>query len=215
MSLVLAAGPVRADGIPFLGGTLGGTVTYQGGNVLLKFLYQQASFNNELFAFRMPTGQTFDPKNAVAIFNNHNDPAGTTFSFDPHAVLGLNPGDELIFGICSNVSSNGTLDCGGGRRGESLIYSGDGSRNPDGVAHARFEASCSNAGICGSFTGNVMGFEDLREHVSDHDYNDVVFSIQQTPQSSVPEPTSMALMASGLMGMGGTGWLRRRRLSRE
>ena len=209
-----SASPARADGFPFTGGTLGAPVTYQGGTVMVTFLYQAALFNNQLFAFRNAIGQTFDPASAIPLFGN-KDPVGTTFSFDPGAAWGLEPGDEIIFGICTNVPNGDALSCGDAGSANAIVYSGDASRNFDGVAHARVDGNCADADICGSYTGQVVAFEDIREvdpdFPPDHDYNDVIFGVEQMPNTAVPEPLTMSLLATGLAGMGGASLLRRRR----
>ena len=209
-----SASPARADGFPFTGGTLGAPVTYQGGTVMVTFLYQAALFNNQLFAFRSAIGQTFDPANAISLFSN-KDPMSTTFSFDPGALWGLEPGDEIIFGICTNVPNGDALSCGTAGSANAIVYSGDAARNFDGVAHASVADDCTNTDICGSYTGQVVAFEDIREvdpdFPPDHDYNDIIFGVEQMPNTAVPEPVTMSLLATGLAGMAGTSLVRKRR----
>ena len=210
----VSAAPARADGFPFTGGTLGAPVTYQGGTVMVTFLYQAALFDNQLFAFRNAVGQTFDPASAVPLFGN-KDPIGSTFSFDPGALWGYQPGDEIIFGICTNLPNGDSISCGDFGSANAIVYSGDASRNFDNTAHARVQDNCANADVCGSYTGQVVAFEDIREVdptlPPDHDYNDVIFGVEQMPSTATPEPVTMTLLATGLAGMGGTSMLRRRR----
>lgn len=207
LSLVAVA-PARAQ----IGGVPGGTVTYTGGQVTLTLLFQEALFENELFVFRSAIGNTFDPANAVAVFSNKAG-IGSTFTFNPAAELGLAAGDELIFAICTNVPSGDAVSCGSFGDANAVLYSGPASRNFDNAIHAQVATSCSGA-YCGTFTGTAVAFEDIREInpdmiPPDHDFNDLVFGVTQT---TVPEPVTMTLLATGLAGMSGASiWKRRRR----
>jgi hypothetical protein len=48
--------------------------------------------------------------------------------------------------------------------------------------------------------GYYLGIEDLRLNSSDHDYNDMVI---QVGDLSVPEPGTLVLLTSGMLGLGG------------
>ena len=209
--LAATAGTARADGEPFGGGVLGGSVTYEGGQVMLTFLYEAATFKNQLVIFRTAAGQSFDPANAVLAFTNR-DPIGTTFSFDPGALWGLEAGDKLIFAICANVDAGSGVDCGGAGMANAVLYDGSAGSNPDNVSHARTADGCPNPAMCTFTGGQVMAFEDIREDAPplpiDRDYNDLVFGIEQMPDTAVPEPMTMTLLATGLVGIGA---MRRRR----
>lgn len=213
--LILVAAPAaHADGDPYTGGTAGGQVMYQGGQVTFTLLYQRALYENELFVFASAIGNAYDPANAVNIFSNRNA-IGSTFSFDPSAELGLSTGDELIFAICTNVPSGSPIGCGSFGSANAVLYSGPAERNFDNAVHARVDDGCSVASICGSFSGgHVVAFEDIREVdpmlTPDHDFNDIVFGVTQTPTTVIPEPMTMSLLASGLVGMSGAGIFRRR-----
>lgn len=212
-ALALAAAPLAAQA--FVGDQPGGTITYAGGDVTLTLLFQDALYENQLFVFRSAIGNTFDPANAISVFSN-KAAIGSTFTFNPATELGLAPGDEIIFGICANIPSGSPDACGtfGGTNG--IHYTGGADRNFDNAIHATVATACGSV-LCGSFTGTAIGFEDIREVDAplpiDRDFNDIVFGVQQSPTTVVPEPMTMTLLATGLAGMSGAGLLRRRRTS--
>jgi hypothetical protein len=215
LTLMLAA-PLRAQG-PFVGDQPGGTITYEGGDVTLTLLFQDALYENQLFVFRSAIGNTFDPANAISVFSN-KAAIGSTFTFNPAAELGLSAGDEIIFGICTNVPSGSPGGCGSFGSTNGIHYTGGADRNFDNAVHATVATSCGSV-LCGSFTGTAVGFEDIREVDAplpiDRDFNDIVFGVQQSPTTVVPEPLTMTLLATGLAGMSGAGLFRRRREQRR
>lgn len=207
---LVTATPVRAQ----IGGAPGGTVTYTGGDVTFTLLFQEALFENQLFVFESALGNTFDPANAIAVFSNKAG-IGSTFTFNPAADLGLEVGDELIFGICTNIPAGDSVECGSFGNANAVLYSGPADRNFDGAIHAEVATSCAGA-LCGSFTGTAVAFEDIREVnpdlTPDHDFNDLVFGVTQSTSTTVPEPVTMTLLATGLASMSGAAiWKRRRK----
>ena len=216
IALVLAAAPLSAQG-PFVGDEPGGTITYEGGDVTLTLLFQDALYENQLFVFRSAIGNTFDPANAISVFSN-KAAIGSTFTFNPATELGLSVGDEIIFGICANVPAGDGGPCGSFGSTNGIHYTGGADRNFDNAVHATVATSCGSE-LCGSFTGTAVGFEDIREVnpplTIDRDFNDIVFGVQQSPATTVPEPMTMTLLATGLAGMSGVGLFRRRRTERR
>lgn len=215
-ALTLVAAPLRAQG-PFVGDQPGGTITYEGGDVTLTLLFQDALYENQLFVFRSAIGNTFDPANAISIFSN-KAAIGSSFTFNPATELGLSVGDEIIFGICANIPAGEPGSCGTFGATNGIHYTGGADRNFDNAVHATVATSCGST-LCGSFTGTAIGFEDIREVDAplpiDRDFNDIVFGVEQSPTTVVPEPMTMTLLATGLAGMSGAGILRRRRIARR
>ena len=116
-------------------------------------------------------------------------------------------GDQALFS--SNVSAGTSVTLEGLEAGQVLTFSilvqntgntfftGSGSLNADGLAHAYVE----NLGD-GS---TKVGFEDLYGG-GDKDYNDLMFSFSNTNTQAQliqnPEPSTIILFGSGMLGLG-------------
>lgn len=165
IALTFALAPI-ANAVPILGANI---YVEQTGNVTATYLGHTAGYTNELYLYL--------PVNGLGvIFNNHTTPVGTTFDLG-----NFTAGTELVFAIY-------VLNTG------HTFYSGDASRNADGIAHAVVDTDYApNAAY--------VGFEDLLGG-GDFDYDDVKFSFTNVGIKEVPEPAPLVLFALGLLGLG-------------
>lgn len=178
----LAPRPTAAQALP-------GTSLYATGDeVWVKFVSYDAGYRNDLYFFAY-VGQS--TTSAQYLFTNKTAIPGTE-----RQVLGSFPrGQEIVFGIY-------VYDQGLGRY--YTYYSGAPSNNPDGVQHVQLWK------IADGRYGIKVGFEDLYGG-GDKDYNDLVFEVSGVTHMVTPEPVTIALLGSGLVGLGGAGFVRRRR----
>ncbi|OUR89452.1 hypothetical protein A9Q81_21615 [Gammaproteobacteria bacterium 42_54_T18] len=153
---------------------LGDSLYYTGGDISVEVLVPSASYTSTLSLY------LFGPTTSVASFGTNHD-VGLITVFDP-STAGYTHGQELIFGIYVQNT-------------DYTYYMGDGSRNPDGLMHAAVD----------DMGGNVyhVGFEDLFNG-GDKDYDDhrFAFSGGVSNISIVPESSTLALFALGIIGLG-------------
>ncbi len=163
---VLLAG-ISAAAFP-IASTGDGLLVIASGVGSVKATYQgnSASYSNDLY---LENTGTF-------VFNNHSNSPGDMVD------LGMfTAGTELRFRLHVNDTGDD-------------FFSGPGSRNADGSAHARVETN----GVPGE---TLVSFEDLIN--GPFDFNDLSFSFTNTASGpSVPEPTTMTLLLAGLAFVG-------------
>ena len=136
-----------AQAAPILGQALIAT----GGDVTVTFVSNGAGYTSELY-LDGPDGDALG-----SIFNNQTTPVSTSLNLGAFLA-----GTELIFRL--EVKNTG-----------QMFYSGDSSRNADGIAHAVVDSRQNQAQV---------GFEDLFGG-GDRDYNDLVFSFSNVSGGTV------------------------------
>ena len=190
--LVVLAAPLTAQAFPIAPpGTEGLKIIVTGlGPVVASMATYEgnsATYSNDLYLMLDGLGNPGDDgnlSNDLFVFNNHLSPVGSTMNLGTFAV-----GTELMFRLFVNNTGYN-------------YYSGPASRNPDGMPHARVQ---------GNWQPNttLVSFEDLYgtpEGVNG--YNDLSFSFTNT--SPAPEPSTLALLGIGVVGL--TAGMRRKRV---
>ena len=191
--------PAFADNIPYpnVGHVAPSTTVTATGNTLDVYFYgSSAGDTDDIEVEDLTQGWISGP-----ILNNHSSVPGQ------ESIFSVNPGDVLIFYI---VNEN---------TGET--YSSVPGDSDDGYNHAYITPFSGNGTIP---AGTFVGLEDLyiganSDHVcggesnqSDCDYNDDEFVFLGVTSGSTPEPSSLALLGTSILGVAG---VVRRRFSRS
>ena len=165
--------------LPILGANV---IVNTTGNVTATYLGHTARISNDLYLN--------SPSNGLGlIFNNHATPVGTTFDLGTFSA-----GTELLFRLYAHESGGIDLT-------PRDYFTGQASRNPDGIAHAFVDGQYA-------LNTSYVGFEDVFGG-GDLDYDDLKFSFTNTRAETLPEPATFLLLGTGLGAMALTRRLRR------
>jgi hypothetical protein len=181
---VMGLGIVSANAFPIAAAGTEGNVVIAGSNpVTAKYEGNSASFSNDLYleldALGNP-GMDGIFGNDLFLFNNQGNSPGDTAS-----VGTFTAGTELIFRLHVNNTGDD-------------FYSGPGTRNSDGLPHARVQDNWAPS-------TTLVSFEDLvGEPEGDQGFNDLSFSFENTRGATgVPDGgTTAGLLAAGVAAMG-------------
>jgi hypothetical protein len=195
MALPLVAAPIPYPNV----GTIAPTNSFTAsstGNILGYFVQGGAASGGgagDLDYVRMVDVTT--STTSAWFFNNQTTVAGTSANFGP-----VNAGDTLVFELL-NVSLG------------NLIFASDPTLSSDGVNHV-YTTPWNGVGLLNGAVipaGTYLGTEDLPNGGSDWNYNDDSFVFANVTSRQAPEPGSVILLATGLLG--GLGAIRKKLLS--
>jgi hypothetical protein len=173
--------PSQGEAVPIVGAPI---IVPLSGNIVTTYLGNSALFSNDLYL------QSPDGAYTALIYNNHSSPPGTEVNLGFFAA-----GTELVFRLhVADILLGQNFD----------YYSGAGTNNVDGLAHARVDTQYS-------INQTLVEFEDLYgTPEGQYGFNDLIFSLRavandssplQAP-TSVPEPAAQSLLLLGLLFIG-------------
>jgi hypothetical protein len=213
----ISAGPVAAQGYNFpLPAQDADDLYVTSQEVFVQYLGFEAAYHDHLYFW---VGNPWAGGTGYMIINNQT-------STVPGQVLRLNdfvgagylftPGDRIYFSLY--VADDGAWTNGDDDDLYKTYYTAPAFYNPDGMPHAKIAAYSGSDYYDPSGVNRLIafdhqiGFEDILQDNDqpnpDWDYDDLVFATQGV--GVTPEPMTVLLMATGLVGVMGVAYRRRK-----